>query len=569
MLQFLSVSDNRLTGGIPSSLSHFHHLQVLALSVNGFSGRIPPEIGKLQQLRLLALGKKQSHRREQANMRDGVSRLTVELLWSLDMGNNELAGIIPSEIGMLENLQSLILNNNRLHGSIPWELGGLKRLSKLSLEANSLSGFTPDSLGNISGLQHLLLGANELSARIPKTIWSLTGLIELNLSRNILNGSLPLRMGNIKSLDILDMSMNQLSGNILSAFKELQMLRYLDLSDNSFDGLIPQSLSELISIEALNLSHNNLSGIIPNSLVNLQYLRSMDLSFNKLTGNVPDGGVFSNLIVASVLGNAALCGAPRIGFPPCTTNDVSPSSATRALLFNYVLPAAAITVISFAFCYMVLIFFFRRQTNNQAPSDTPSLDSHRSISCHQLVRATENFSEANLLGRVSFGSVYKGCLDDGLIIAVKVLNLEVQGALRSFNVECHALIVVRHRNLVKIISTCSQLKFRALVLQFMPNGSLERWLYSHTYCLNLLERINIAIDVASALEYLHHHYSQIVLHCDLKPSNVVMNEDMTAHVADFGIAKVLVGDSWTVTSTSKRGTIGHMAPGFKTAKLKA
>ena len=121
--------------------------------------------------------------------------------------------------------------------------------------------------------------------------------------------------------------------------------------------------------------------------------------------------------------------------------------------------------------------------------------------------------------------------------------------------------MIRHRNLVKIISTCSNLDFKALVLQFMPNGSLERWLYCHNYCLSLLQRITIIIDVASALEYLHHRLPQVILHCDLKPSNILLAEDMTAHVSDFGIAKLLAGDSQSLASASARGTIGYIPPG--------
>ncbi|XP_062014665.1 putative receptor-like protein kinase At3g47110 [Rosa rugosa] len=117
---------------------------------------------------------------------------------------------------------------------------------------------------------------------------------------------------------------------------------------------------------------------------------------------------------------------------------------------------------------------------------------------------------------------------------------------------------IRRRNLLKIISCCSQVDFKALVLDYMPNGSPENLLHSQNIPLNVLQRLNIMIDVASALEYVHHGYSIHVVHCDLKPSNILLDDDMGAHVADFGIAKLLDGrDSMAQTMTL--ATIGYMA----------
>ncbi|THG07019.1 hypothetical protein TEA_008469 [Camellia sinensis var. sinensis] len=149
------------------------------------------------------------------------------------------------------------------------------------------------------------------------------------------------------------------------------------------------------------------------------------------------------------------------------------------------------------------------------------------------------FSESNLLGTGSFSLVYKGMLPGRTIFATKVFKLELDGAFKSFETECEILRNIRHRNLTKVISSCSTRDFKALVLEYMPNGTLEKWLYSHDYFLDMLQRLDIMIDVACALEYLHHGYSVPVAHCDLKPSNVLLDDDMVAHVSDFGIAKLL------------------------------
>ena len=206
---------------------------------------------------------------------------------------------------------------------------------------------------------------------------------------------------------------------------------------------------------------------------------------------------------------------------------------------------------------------FRRKNNVKAAANsilTPQV-LWRRVSYLELVSATDGFSETNLLSTGGFGSVYKGILSDGIEAAVKVFNLDLEGAAISFEVECEMLCNVRHRNLVKVISCCSQIDFKGLVLSYMPNGSLEKWLYSQSSSLNIVQRLDIMIDAASALEYLHHGYEVPIVHCDLKPSNILLDDDMVAHVADFGIAKLLGGGD-SMTQTTTLATIGYMAPGI-------
>lgn len=195
-----------------------------------------------------------------------------------------------------------------------------------------------------------------------------------------------------------------------------------------------------------------------------------------------------------------------------------------------------------------------------------------------LARATEGFSSTNLIGDGSFGSVYKGFINyDGKAtsVAIKVINLQQHGASQSFLAECQALRYVRHRNLVKILTVCSGFDsagndFKALVYEFIPNGNLDEWLHNPSRrdsladsLLDINQRISIAIDVASALDYLHNHKPTSIVHCDLKPSNILLDHDLVAYVADFGLATFLYEDANPSTSIrALKGTIGYIAPGM-------
>ncbi|KAH9328976.1 hypothetical protein KI387_001084 [Taxus chinensis] len=175
--------------------------------------------------------------------------------------------------------------------------------------------------------------------------------------------------------------------------------------------------------------------------------------------------------------------------------------------------------------------------------------------------------ETNLLGVGNFGSVYKGILKNGTHIDVKVLNLQDEIVRQSFVKECNVLKRVRHRNVIKIISTCSNLNFKALVLPFMSTGNLEKWLYpqgEEEYRLNLNDRLRITTKIAHGITYLHHHCFVQVIHYDLKPNNVLLGDDMTPYIIDFGIAKLLFGNSMdSLTSTNAlKGSIGYIAPEY-------
>ncbi|KAH0694823.1 hypothetical protein KY290_023115 [Solanum tuberosum] len=211
--------------------------------------------------------------------------------------------------------------------------------------------------------------------------------------------------------------------------------------------------------------------------------------------------------------------------------------------------------------FLFLWIRYRRGKRFPQRADSLSIVTTERISYYELLQATDSLSESNLIGSGSFGYVYKGVLRSGTAIAVKVFNLQLEEAFKSFDTECEVLRSLRHRNLVKVITSCSNLDFNALVLEYMSNGSLDKYLYSHNYFLDIRQRLSIMIDVACALEYLHHGCSSPVIHCDLKPSNVLLDEDMVAHLSDFGISKLL-GEDKSDLYTKTLATFGYIAPEY-------
>ncbi|XP_062091659.1 receptor kinase-like protein Xa21 [Humulus lupulus] len=554
-LQFINLERNYLTiesSGMNILSSSFRDLRGLYLIDNSIDAPLPSFMGNLSaSLEYLSL----SHNKLKGIIPNDISNLRN--LAALSLGNNYLSGSIPNTIGRLQRLQMLGLNDNKLQQSIPLEICQLTRMTDLYLRNNSLQGSIPMCLGNLAmSLRSLLLDSNELNSTIPSSFWDLVYLLEIDLSSNSLIGSIPVDIEKLKAVRDIDMSNNQFSGHIPRSIGGLQDMVTLSLENNNLEGLIPDSLGNLMSMEMLDLSKNYLSGQISKSLERLEYLKYLNVSFNKLHGEIPSGGPFFNLSYQSFMSNDALCGALRLQVPPCQNT----SRKSHPLLLRYILPSILVTI--FIAALFILLILWRKSKSSPEPNTTLSPQAtRRRVSYYELLRATSGFIESNMIGTGSFGSVYRGTLLDGTDVGVKVFNLELENGLKSFDAECEVLRNIRHRNLIKIITSCSQPDFKALVLDYMPQGSLEKWLYSNELHLNFLQRLNIMIDVASALEYLHHGYSTPIVHCDLKPSNVLLDQDMVAYVADFGIAKLINGED-SMMQTMTLATFGYMAPEY-------
>ncbi|KAF2928132.1 hypothetical protein DAI22_06g256300 [Oryza sativa Japonica Group] len=621
LLEVIDMGTNRFHGKIPASVANASHLTVIQIYGNLFSGIITSGFGRLRNLTELYLWRNLFQTREQDDW-GFISDLTnCSKLQTLNLGENNLGGVlpnsfsnlstslsflalelnkitgsIPKDIGNLIGLQHLYLCNNNFRGSLPSSLGRLKNLGILLAYENNLSGSIPLAIGNLTELNILLLGTNKFSGWIPYTLSNLTNLLSLglstnnlsgpipselfniqtlsimiNVSKNNLEGSIPQEIGHLKNLVEFHAESNRLSGKIPNTLGDCQLLRYLYLQNNLLSGSIPSALGQLKGLETLDLSSNNLSGQIPTSLADITMLHSLNLSFNSFVGEVPTIGAFAAASGISIQGNAKLCGGiPDLHLPRCC--PLLENRKHFPVLPISVSLAAALAILS----SLYLLITWHKRTKKGAPSRT-SMKGHPLVSYSQLVKATDGFAPTNLLGSGSFGSVYKGKLNIQDHVAVKVLKLENPKALKSFTAECEALRNMRHRNLVKIVTICSSIDnrgndFKAIVYDFMPNGSLEDWIHPETNDqadqrhLNLHRRVTILLDVACALDYLHRHGPEPVVHCDIKSSNVLLDSDMVAHVGDFGLARILVdGTSLIQQSTSSMGfigTIGYAAPEY-------
>jgi len=576
-LYFLNLQDNNLGNNSTMDLDFLKYLtncsqlEKFSIAGNNFGGHFPNSIGNLSiELKQLYLGHNQISGKIPAEL-----GLLVGLIL-LTMESNRFVGVIPTTFGKFQKMQILYLGENKLSGDMPPFIGNLSQLYDLELAHNMFQGNIPPSIGNCQNLQLLDLSYNKFNGSIPLEVFSLSSLRNLlNLSHNSLSGSIPREVGMLKNLEILDVSENHLSGDIPTAIGECISLEYLMLQRNSFNTTISSSLASLKGLRYLDLSRNQLSGSIPDVMQNISVLEYLNVSFNMLEGEVPTNGVFGNVTQIEVIGNKKLCGGiSQLHLPPCPVKG-----RKHAKQHKFELIAVIVSVVSFLLILSFIItIYWMRKRNPKRSFDSPTIDQLDKVSYQELLQGTNGFSNRNLIGSGSFGSVYKGNLVSGdNVVVVKVLNLQKKGAHKSFIVECNALRNIRHRNLVKVLTCCSSTdykgqEFKALVFDYMKNGSLEQWLHPEILnaepptTLDLGHRLNIIIDVASALHYLHRECEQLVLHCDLKPSNVLLDDDMVAHVSDFGIARLVsvIGVSLheNTSTIGIKGTVGYAPPGI-------
>lgn len=575
-LEELELAGMGLGGRVPDSIGRLGvNFSVLLLQENQIFGSIPPSLAKLTKFAVLNLT---------SNLLNGTIPAEISKLSKLEqlfLSHNLITSDIPEALGELRHLGLLDLSYNQLSGEIPESIGNLTQLNYLFLNNNLLSGTIPSTLGKCTGIQKLDLSFNMLSGIIPRDILGLQEIrIFINLSHNNLQGTLPIELSKLKNVQEMDLSSNNLTGSIFPQISSCIALRLINFSNNSLQGHLPDSLGELENLESFDISKNQISGVIPASLGKLQSLTYLNLSFNNFEGMIPRGGIFKSSTSLSFLNNPLLCGAVP-GIPACPGKRNRFQSPVFLTIFILIICISSFlsTICCAIACRRLKVIISARNIESSRRSKMPDfMHNFPRITSRQLSEATGGFDEQRLIGSGSYGQVYRGVLPDGTTVAVKVLHMQSGNSTKSFNRECEVLKRIRHRNLIRIITACSLPDFKALVLPYMANGSLDSHLYPHSPTslasgssdLSLVQRVNICSDIAEGMAYLHHHSPVRVVHCDLKPSNVLLKDDMTALVSDFGIARLMtpgVGSSAAVENMGKStanmlsGSIGYIAPG--------
>lgn len=597
MLSTLDLGSNHLTGFIPKNLSQCSNLNSLNLAKNNLIGEIPSSFKLLNSLSYLSLSNNSITNIASALETLQHCRNLTILILTLNFHGGET---MPVEgLYGFTNIKVLVIANCGLSGYIPPWLTRSTKLNILDISWNLLSGSIPPWLGNFDTLFYLDISNNSLTGEIPVSFAQLKSLIHANASTQASSmqdfplfvkrnaSAKALQYNNVGSFpSSLILSNNKLVGPIPRGFGNLKMLLVLDLHKNNLSGTIPKELSGMESLENLDLSSNHLTGNIPAALTKLNFLARFDVSFNNLVGPIPSGGQFSTFSSSDFMGNQDLCG---FHLSPCHSKT-PPLPQSRKQKSKAMIAGVAIgmgTGITFVLVLIYLAvsrFISRKQEDNakvvadidnslEAAGSRLVLLFHnkdnKEISINTILKSTNNFDQAFLIGCGGFGLVYKASLEDGRKVAIKRLTGDFYQMEREFQAEVEALSMAQHENLVLLQGYCKVGKDRLLLYSFMENGSLDYWLHEKTDGASMfcwLKRLKIAQGAVRGMAYLHQSCQPNIIHRDIKSSNILLDEHFEAHLADFGLARLILPYDTHVT-TDLVGTLGYIPPEYSQASI--
>ncbi|WOH01814.1 hypothetical protein DCAR_0521199 [Daucus carota subsp. sativus] len=593
-LMFLDLSDNMLSGEIPAEIADLKKLQLLNLMCNHLSGSVPSGLGGMPALEVLELWNNSIS----GTLPSDLGR-NSPLQW-LDISSNSFSGPIPESLCHNGNLTKLILFNNGLSGPIPAGLSGCMSLIRVRIQNNNLSGTIPVGFGKLPKFQRLELANNSLTGQIPNDIVSSTSISFIDLSHNHLQNSLPFSILSIPNLQNLLVSNNELVGEIPDQFQDSPSLSILDLSSNHFTGSIPASIASSEKLVTLDLGNNQLSGPIPKAIAMMPTLAILDLSnnsltggipgtfgnspalevlnvsYNKLEGPVPENGMLRTANPNDLVGNAGLCGSI---LPPCS-HDMAYTSGqgrfhAKHIIGGWVIGISTLLALVIA-AFGAKTLYNKWYTNGSCFEEKYELGKGEwpwRLMAFQRLDFKSNdilasITESNVVGMGATGIVYKAEMQRlNTVVAVKKLwrtttDIEMGGSDDLVG-EVNLLGRLRHRNIVRLLGFLHNNGNAMIIYEYMQNGSLGEALHGKeagTLLVDWVLRYNIAVGVAQGLAYLHHDCHPLVIHRDVKSNNILLDANLEARIADFGLAKMMPKKNETVSMVA--GSYGYIAPEY-------
>ncbi|XP_078149611.1 putative LRR receptor-like protein kinase At1g51890 [Carex rostrata] len=332
--------------------------------------------------------------------------------------------------------------------------------------------------------------------------------------------------------------------------------------------------SSITRITALNLSSSGLTGPLSSYFGNLNALVSLDLSSNDLSGSLPSSlDQLTALTYLDIRGNSKISTTLPLGLQKKLENgsltymfgDINPTSSHSSkktiIIIIPILLMVIIAVVIATVCYL------RKKRSASAISNQPKEQAqgipnidNRQFGYNDIKRITNDFK--NNIGTGGFGSVYSGYLENGLQVAIKVLSQSSTQGVREFMAEAENLTRVHHRNLVSLRGYCTDKSCMALVYEYMQGGNLHDKLKDNEMPLSWKQRLRIAYESALGLEYLHKACNPPLIHRDVKTSNILLNSNLEAKIADFGLSRAFDSDATTHVSTKIVGTPGYLDPEY-------